>query len=244
MSFKIPGKIKKIIKPLAKAIAAVIIWNLLLICCYLLRNNKNQIPVLFVNLYLNDLLVFKIDPKKIKYHIKDPDILSDNLFVWSGGWDRKIIAIEEHEKFNMIRELIADKRSYEDLQFYSYAIEQTKIGKPVSRGNNILDSKEKIMQYFKKQERLFEEIKSKGFDLELAPEIGIAVSREGSLIHYRQGHHTLAMAKILGVKDVMVRIRAVHRLWLLERIRGDGLFLLKSLRKGIKKLYKQARSYG
>ncbi|MFC2144942.1 hypothetical protein ACFLQQ_01295 [Actinomycetota bacterium] len=240
MSFKIPGKIKKIIKPLAKAVASAMVWILLLIHYYVFRRNKNYLPVLFVNLCLNDLLVFKIDPKKIKYHTGDPDKLSDNLFVWSGGWDRKIIVIEEHEKFNMIRELIVEKRKYEELQFYSYAIKQIKMGKPVSRGNQMLDSKEKIMQYFKKQERLFEEIRSRGFNLELAPEIGVAVSREGGLIHYRQGHHTLAMAKILGVKNVRVRTRAVHRLWLLENIKGDGLFLLKSLRRGINKLYKQA----
>ena len=236
MSLPIPKPIKKILKPFARLMASIIVWILLFINYYLFKSKKNCIPTLLASLCLNDLLVFKVDQKKIKYHIKDPDKMRDELFVWSGDWDRDIIAIEEHEKFNMTRELIVEKKDYDDIKFYSFAMEEIRSDRPLSRGNIRLDSEGKIVQYFKKQERLFEDIKANGFDLELAPEIGIAVERDGRFIHYRQGHHTLAMAKILGVENVMVRIRAVHHLWLLEKIKGNGLFLLRSLREGFEEL--------
>ncbi len=240
MSLLIPKPIKKILKPFARAAASVIVWILLFISYYLFKGKKSCISTLIASLCLNDLLVFKMDPKKIQYHIKDPDKMQDGLFVWGGDWDQDIIDIEEHEKLNMVRELIVDKKDYDDTRFYSYAMKQIRTGKPLSRGNIRLDSREKIVMYFKKQERLFEDIKANGFDPGLASETGVAVARDGRLIHYRQGHHTLAIAKILGVEKVIVRIRAVHKLWLLEQIKDSGLSVLAPLRKGLQALEKQS----
>jgi hypothetical protein len=229
MSPEIPSGVKKIIRPPIKAISCGIVWILILFNLYLRKRDKDCIPAFFVNLCMNDSLVFKINPEKIRYHIEDPDIMHDNLFVWSGDWDKVMTDIWQHEKFDLIKELIVDKKEYRDIRFFSYAMEELRAGSPLSRGNILLDSEDKLMEYFRKQEKLFERIKNEGFDLDKAPECGITITRQGQFVHYRQGHHTLAMAKILGFDVVLVRIRAIHRQWLLDRIKTGRLNFLRSL---------------
>jgi len=230
--------VKNLLKPVAKAAAKVAVWTVLFVNFYIFKSSKNHLPILLANLCFNDSFVFKLDPKLLKYHISDPDSMPENLFIWSGEWDRDIITIEEHEKFIMIKELFVDKKDYQDTQFYSLAVSQMLKGDPVERGNITLDSTENINLYFEKHKKILKDIKTNGFDLGLAPQIGVVVDRDGHFIHFRQGHHTLAMAKILGVENVIVRIRAIHSLWLCHQIKSQGLFLISSLRKGFKKLFK------
>jgi len=229
---------KRILKLIARVPAKLAVWIILFINFVLFQSKKNHLPVLLASLCFGNSLVFKINPKLLKYHILDPDIMPENFFVWSGEWDRDIIPLEEHEKFVMIRELLVEKKDYHNTQFYSLVIEKMNEGKPLQRGNNVLNSEESIKQYFKKNIELFNGIKNNGFKLNLAPEVGIVVGRDGRLIHFRQGHHTLAIAKILGVENVIVRIRAVHSLWLLNKIKKkSSLCLLNSLRTAFSELF-------
>jgi len=229
---------KRILKLIAGVAAKLAVWIILFINFVLFQSKKNHIPVLLASLCFGNSLVFKINPKLLKYHILDPDIMPENLFVWHGEWDRDIILIEEHEKINMINELFVEKKDFSNTQFYSIAVNKMNEGKPLQRGNNILDSKENIRRYFKKYIKLFNGIKNNGFKLNLAPEVGIVVGRDGRLIHFRQGHHTLAIAKILGVENVIVRIRAVHSLWLWNKIKKKrNLCLLNSVRTAFSELF-------
>jgi hypothetical protein len=230
--------IKKILKTVVRVAARVAVWTILFINFILLHSKKNHIHAILASLCFGNSLVFKINPKLLKYHILDPDIMPENLFVWSGEWDRDIILIEEHEKINMINELFVEKKDFRNTQFYSIAVNKMNEGKPLQRGNNILDSRENIRRYFKKNIELFNGIKNNGFKLNLAPEVGIVVGRDGRIIHFRQGHHTLAIAKILGVDNVIVRIRAVHSLWLQDKIKSkSSLRLLNSVCTSFSELF-------
>lgn len=230
--------IKKILKPIARTAAGAAVWMILFISFILFNSKKNHVPALLANLCFGDSLVYRINPKLLKYHILDPDIMPENLFVWSGEWDRDIIPIEEHEKFSMVKELFVNKKDFRDTRFYSLAVKRMNEGKPLQRGNNILDSEENIGEYFKKHIRLFNDIKNSGFNLNLAPEVGVVIGRDGRLIHFRQGHHTLAMAKILGVENIIVRIRAVHSKWLSGQIKNrSSLYILESVRRELKNLF-------
>lgn len=239
MRLSIIKRIKKILKPFAKVAAKAAVWLILFINFSLFRS-KNHVPVLLANLCFNDSLVFNVNPKLLKYHIYNPDNMPGNLFIWSGEWDRDIISIEEHEKFIMIKELFVDKKDYQNTKFYSFAINQMLKGDPLQRGNIKLDSIENIILYFEKHKKIFKDIKANGFDLNMAPQIGVVISRDGKLLHFRQGHHTLAIAKILGIDNVNIRIRAVHSNWLSNQIRNSsGLYLLESIRRGFKQLLEQ-----
>lgn len=164
--------------------------------------------------------------------------MAGNLFIWSGEWDKDVTPIEEHEKFVMIKELFVNNKDYRDTQFYSNALNRMLAGKPLKRGNITLDSIENIDLYFEKHKRIFNDIKTNGFDLNIAPDVGVTVGRDGKLIHFRQGHHTLSIAKILGIENINIRIRALHSIWLSEQIdSGRRLNLLNSVRKGLKKIF-------
>jgi hypothetical protein len=236
MSISIPRPIKRILRPFIRIIASMILWLYLFIKFYLFKNNKDSIPVILVNLSMNCNIVFNMNPDRIKYHIEDPDIMADNLFVWYGEWDDKIIDIQKHEKFEALSELLVQKKEYKDIGFYSFALNEDRQGNTLKRGNLVLDSEQGIIEYFRRQERLFKKIKEEGFDIEKAPETGIVITREGRLAHYRQGHHTLAIAKILGADMIKVRIRAVHSLWLKKHLKKDGFNYLKSIRSGIEEI--------
>jgi hypothetical protein len=238
MPLPISKPIKKILKPFARILAKATVWLLLFINFSLFRIKRNQIPAILATLCFGDSLVFKIDLKRLKYHIEDPDSMPEKFFVWYGEWDRKIIPTEEHEKFAMIRELFIENKNYRDTIFYSLAKEQILKGEPLQRGDIFLDSDEKIIQYFEKYIKLFAEIKSRGFKPDLAPEVGVIVDRDGRLLYFRQGHHSHAIGKMMGVTDVTVRIRAVHGIWLSNNIRsGSKLHILDSVRRGAKKLF-------
>jgi len=238
MPVSIKRFLKKILKPIARAAAKSAVWIILFINFILFQSKRNHLPALLASLCFGNSLVFKINPKLLKHHILDPDIMPENLFVWSGEWDRDIIPIEEHEKFNMIKELFVDKKDYHNTQFYSLAVNQMLKSDPLQRGNIKLDSTENIILYFEKHKKIFKDIKSNGFNLSLAPQVGVVIGRNGELIHFRQGHHTLAIAKILSVENVIVRIRAVHSLWLYNQIKSKGsLHILDSICMAFRELF-------
>lgn len=230
--------LKRILKPPVRTAAKVAVWLIIFFNFVLFHSKKNHLPALLANLCFNDSLVFKINPEILKYHITDPDSMPEKFFIWSGEWDRDIIPTDKHEKFITIRELFIDKKNYQDTQFYSFAMDQILKGEPLQRGDILLDSEKNITLYFEKYKKLFVNIKTNGFDPDLAPRIGVAIDRNGQLLYFRQGHHSLAIGKIMGIKNITVEIRAVHGTWLSKQIkRGSKLHILESASKGFKKLF-------
>jgi hypothetical protein len=230
--------IKKVLKPPARALAKVVVWLILLVNFYLFHSKRNHVPALLASLCFNDSLVFKTNLERLKYHIHDPDSMPENMFVWSGEWDRDIILTEEHEKFVMIRDFFVENKNYRDTRFYSFATGEMLKGEPLQRGDILLDSEENIILYFKKYKKLFAEIKNSGFNPDLAPEVGVVIDRNGRLLYFRQGHHSHAIGKIMGIKNITIRIRAVHSIWLSKQVKsGSGLHLLESIHRGFKNLF-------
>ena len=105
----------------------------------------------------------------------------------------------------MIKELFVEKKDYRDTSFYAYAVQKMKEGIPLVRGKIILDSMENIDLYFEKHRKLFKDITNYGFDMDLASKTGVVIGRSGNLIHFREGHHTLAMARILRIDKINIR---------------------------------------
>jgi hypothetical protein len=238
MPLPILKPIKKLLKPFARILAKAAMWLALFTNFSLFKTRRNQIPAFLAELCFGDSLIFKINLKRLKYHIADPDSMPEKFFVWYGKWDRDIILTEEHEKFAMVRQLFIENKNYRDTGFYSLAKEQILKGEPLKRGDIFLDSEEKIIQYFEKYKKLFNEIKTTGFKPGLAPEIGVVIDRDGHLLYFRQGHHSHAIGKIMGVTDATVRVRAVHGIWLSNQIKSSSkLNLLDSVRKGVSKLF-------
>ena len=229
--------IKKTLKQLARLMAPIVIWAILFTNIYIVNNRKNYLPIFWINLYFTDKFIFRINPDLLKWHVYDPNIMPENYFVWSGDWDMDIIPVEEHEKLVMMKELFIDKKEIEETSFYSFALNQIKQGSVLNRGKIKLSSVKNIIIYYEKQKKLYEDILNNGFDMDLASKTGVVIGRDGNLIHFREGHHTLAIAKMLGNEEVNIRIRAVHSIWLKNQLKGRDIFLLRSLHKGIEKIF-------
>jgi len=237
MSLSAPDLIKKFLKPVFSIAACIITWFLLLIYCYIKKYKGNYIPAYLASLCFGDYLIHIINPQLIKYHIADPDNMPGNLFIWDGQWDSDIVPVENYEKFVMIKELFIEGKRFEETKFYLYAKKQMDKGYSLNRGDLLLDSDANLNLYFKKTEKLFQDIKDRGFDLKLAPETGVAIGADGQLIHYRQGHHSFAIAMLLSKKDIKIRIRAVHSDWLKKQMNNKKLPMLKRITQGFKNLF-------
>jgi len=234
---KIINFAKKIIKPVAIKISQLYVRTLLSVHYSIFHKFRNSMPVLPISLSLNDMLVFNIYTDKLEYHIKDSENMPGNKFIWAGDWDKNIFPIEEHEKFIMIKEAFKENKKYEDIQFYSIAMDKILNGNPLRRGELILDSRENIIKYFEKQEKIFMDIKKNGYKEKIASEVGVAVDRNGQLLHFRQGHHSLAFAKILGIRNIVVRVRAIHSLWLERCIKKYQLSPYEAIKKCLEELH-------
>ena len=51
-------------------------------------------------------------------------------------------------------------------------------------------------------------------------DIGVAIGRLGELIHFRKGHHRLAIAKQIGLERVAIAVQLVHPDWIVKEMRA------------------------
>jgi hypothetical protein len=238
MSVSIPVFFKKIFKQVAKFVVFAILWILLFYNFRIKKNKGNYLPFRFVRLCFNDYLVHFTDPKLIKRHIADPNVMPERSFIWSGDWDIESVPLENHEKYILMKELFVDRKKFAETGFYDYATKQMTAGCPVQRGSLMLDSPANIESYFKKNQEIIDSILKNGFNLSIAPEVGLAIGRNGEYIHFRQGHHTMAIAQFLNENKVKVRIRAVHSLWLEKELKDKKFLGPGSLRKCFNDIFK------
>jgi len=76
--------------------------------------------------------------------------------------------------------------------------------------------------YFEQCHRLIKSIKEKGVEgfveRSTLENIGLAVTSDGRITHYRVGNHRLAIAQALGIKTVPMDILLVSAKFLVERL--------------------------
>src|SRR5690606_31994287 len=143
-------------------------------------------------------------------------ILDTNL------WDSKIDAEEEianSEKYQAIRERFVDGIPWSESQLLRNRFEDRKKN---SGGIKGFDTFEELAAYYTEYyDSLYENIKEKGMlpslkNNDISP-IYIDIDRDGNICYTLDGNHRLAMALILGIEEIPVRIRAIHKEWQLKR---------------------------
>jgi hypothetical protein len=89
--------------------------------------------------------------------------------------------------------------------------------KPLPCGASDLEELERI--YEERYDRLFKDLKEKGFrpaGEEVRP-VYVCIDRDGKMYYTVDGNHRLAMALVLGIRSIPVKVLRRHKLWQLLR---------------------------
>ena len=168
-----------------------------------------------------DALTLHVDPRKLiriavyasRHLEKRP---SSMAFIWDGTWDQRREDLRVGTRYRLISEIDEHRHELERTERYQELMECIERGAPWSSHQLgvVLDTPERIIDYLKVYVTFLDDMAANGFDADRGKDpIGVAISREGTILKVNRGLHRLAMAQRLGVPSIPVRVRHVHRLW-------------------------------
>lgn len=160
--------------------------------------------------------VIYVDPAKITHGIKYRDRYIAPGVVYSGRWDQILGRFEERLVPKSLIRHFRHGVQWEDTLYYQEARMRVESGRQY-RG---CSSFEELNDHFKSYDRLYEEIKTSGYERTVATdgadtirEIGVSIGRGGELYWQKEGQHRLTIAKLLNLDRIPVQVAVRHAKW-------------------------------
>lgn len=177
-----------------------------------------------------DALTLHVDPRKLiritahapRHVEKRPSSLA---FIWEGDWDQRREDLRLGTRYRLISELDENRGSLERTARFQYLMECIERGMPWASHQQgvLLDTPQRILDYLQVYLDFLDDMALNGFDPSRGKDpLGVAISRDGTILKVNRGLHRLAMAQRLGLPSIPVRVRHVHRLWWNEVTRGTS----------------------
>lgn len=141
--------------------------------------------------------------------------------ILGGNWDKNIVPFEGYTGiYNAIVDTFKYGKLFEDSDFYKNNLEAIRKGEVRGSCRNEKELKNKI----KKINKLFKDIAKNGFKLQSEiksrknslfyfDDATIHIDRDGHFL-FADGQHRLAIAKILELKEIPVRVALRHKQWI------------------------------
>jgi hypothetical protein len=183
-------------------------------------------------LNINPLRLYYVDPASINETVMPRTIQIKPLNlspVVPGEWDIGTENLEDNELFYSFEEHFQEHKDWEKTELYSR--ELSYVNQEKGWDGRDFSNKNEIKSYLKDKDKLFQKVQREGYrtqnDLNSEDnisfwvpdsmalernEITVHVGRDGSFI-LEDGFHRLAIAKVLGLDKVPVRIAARHSEW-------------------------------
>ncbi len=154
--------------------------------------------------------------------------------IQDGDWDQSDDRIEDLPVVGALRDRFENSMDWEDMEFIQHVIEQAKRGRVIWRGSA---SEEDVWDACNRVDRLYERIQNQGYRSkqelveqgDLSPdkyvggdrfncydEVVVDIGRDGQFL-FVDGRHRLAIAKILDIEEIPIRISARHVDWQRKR---------------------------
>lgn len=176
-----------------------------------------------------DALTLHVDPRKlIRIGVHAPRNVekrpSSMAFIWEGTWDQRREDLRVGTRYQLISELDENRGQLERTNRYRYLMERIEQGRPWAshQVGVLLDSHEKIIDYLQVYLGFLDDMAVNGFDPDRGKDpVGVAITRDGTIVKVNRGLHRLAMAQRLGLPSIPVQVRHVHRLWWKEVTKGE-----------------------
>jgi len=190
----------------------------------------------------DDALTLHVDPRKLiriavyasRHLEKRP---SSMAFIWDGTWDLRREDLRVGTRYQLISDIDENRDHLERTERYKELMECIERGEPWSSHQLgvLLDTPERIVDYLRVYVDFLDDMAANGFDPDRGKDpIGVAISRNGTILKVNRGLHRLAMAQRLGLPSIPVRVRHVHRLWWNEVTAGtSGETALKKMQAAL-----------
>jgi len=150
----------------------------------------------------------------------------------AGRWDIKnTIHIEEYPHYQAFHNHFKHDIPWEDTCIIDYVVNSKQKKLPYKGLKTKQQLRNFYVSYYEKYDDLYDEIKKNGFQTVPMEGLGIkraphtAIGRDGELIFRGNGHHRIAIAKILELNEIPVYTYVRHKKWqeLRESIYHNGL---------------------
>lgn len=205
---------------------------------------------------MGETLVFRVNPSVINKLIKKECRVGNDwlqqkpffdFFVIGGDWDREYSWVSEDRNFKEMGQLLKYRENFRESEAYAKCVEEFLAGCPQKgKDGTLFSSLEEIDEAFRHYLDLIGSMEAGGYQpvLQTAKKegerhIGVAITRDGELFHFRTGHHRLAIAKQLGLSSVYVHVHCVHSEWADMAMRRFGGSELQAIKQSIMNLAKE-----
>ncbi|MFM2480692.1 hypothetical protein [Celerinatantimonas sp. YJH-8] len=159
----------------------------------------------------------------------------DSRLIWDGDWDQCTGRFEDNSRYRFISDIWQHRDTPQDSRFYQHQLEQIDAGEPfVDRYNGVsLTSPRRIVGHIQLYLLYMYNMACFGFSGgQGKDEVWIALDRHNDVVKVNHGLHRTAMAQVIGLRQMEVSVRAVHRLWwqqmLLDCSATDDIYLFFS----------------
>nr|NQY44342.1 hypothetical protein [Chromohalobacter sp.] len=179
------------------------------------------LPRRAVELTLGDKLILHVNPNDLvrathwqgwPYKYRP----TSSAFIWDGEWDLRRGDLRISSRARFIADIDAHRDDLTQSKAFATYMARLKAGKPWKSHQQgiLLDSEDRILTFLRVYLSFMDDMAVRGFDSTRGKDmLGVAVSREGTLIKINRGLHRLAMAQHIGLPSVPVMVKAVHREW-------------------------------
>jgi hypothetical protein len=154
------------------------------------------------------------DPSQIRFKISPHNDLGSTA---SGDWDlERRHPLEAAVKHRSIAQRYVECWPWEETDLFK-TVYSRRIGREPVRGCQTM--RDLLRQYYERVDGMFEEMKANGFRVvgsggRRYPLPRLLVGRDGEVFIGNQGNHRLAMARILGLKEIAGEVICRHRMCL------------------------------
>ncbi len=170
---------------------------------------------------------YYVDPTEIEYYLLQPPQYRD-VYRWfgrikPGDWEVNVGKIEKSKKYQGVVQRYRDGREWRETVVFGHMIDLIQNGMyPDS-----CTSPREIEERYKEIDELYETIRSDGYkpDNEISlsrgeiGDVALAIGRNGELILQGDGIHRVAIARVLDLDTIPVRISMRHLQW--QRLREE-----------------------
>lgn len=163
-----------------------------------------------------------LDPKSIKYALLRRDALNKSRFFASGlllpscvkrgDWDLRCTEVENHPTHELMASLVENDfvPGKSKSAMFEYYRKKGRYDRSA-----VAKAEKNTVAYCRKYNELYSSLASSGYRAGMAgDEVGVAMSRNGTVIKDSNGHHRFALARLLGISEVVAEVRFVHKSWL------------------------------
>lgn len=160
-----------------------------------------------------------VDPEQIQYYLF-PDYRDRYRWygrILSGEWDIKAKKLEKTSKFQGVIQRYGEGRDWKETVVFDHMLDLVEDGKRPDGCTTVAE----IEQRYEAIDRLYNRIRSEGFQSgdELQSNRGeitdvcVAVGRDGRLLLQGDGNHRVAIARVLSLDEIPVKISMRHLQW-------------------------------